>query len=259
MTVSSYDSSSISTLFSSLSTSSSTGGTDLLGISYSDYATIKSGSYSKLMKAYYATTSSDSSTSSKKSSSSDSTTDDTTKTSTSTSKDTSKVLANIESGAEDLTSTAKELYTRSNNKVFTKDTKGNYNTDTIYEKVSDFVEDYNTLLSSAAKSNTTTISNSLSSMKLTTKNNTDALKEIGISVDSNNGTLSINEDTFKGSDMSKVKNLFYGTSSYAYGVATQSSMINSYAQSEASKSNTYSSTGTYTYNYNSGSILSELF
>jgi flagellar capping protein FliD len=169
------------------------------------------------------------------------------------------VLANIESGAEDLTSTAKELYTRSDNKVFTKDTKGNYNTDTIYEKVSDFVEGYNTLLSSAAKSNTTTISNSLSSMKLTTKNNTDALKEIGISVDSNNGTLSINEDTFKSSDMSKVKSLFYGTSSYAYGVATQSSMINSYAQSEATKSNTYSSSGTYTYNYSSGSILSELF
>jgi hypothetical protein len=251
MTVSSYDSSSISTLFSSLGSS---GSSDLLGISYSDYASIKSGAYGKLMKSYYALNS-DSST--KTSSSSDSTT--VSKTSTSTSKDSSKVLANIESGAEELTSTAKELYTRSNNKVFTKDTKGNYDTDKIYEKVSDFVEDYNSLLSSATKSNTSRIENAVNSMTNLTKTNTDALKDIGISVDSKNGTLSIDADTFKGSDMDKVKSLFYGTSSYAYGVATQSSMIDSYAQSEATKANTYGSNGTYTYNYNSGSIFYDGF
>jgi flagellar capping protein FliD len=169
------------------------------------------------------------------------------------------VLANIESGAEELTATAKELYTRSNNKVFTKDTKGNYDTDKIYEKVSDFVEDYNSLLSSAAKSNTSRIENAVSSINTLTKSNEDALKDVGITMDSKNGTLSINEDTFKSADMDKVKNLFYGTSSYGYGVATQSSMIDSYAQSEASKSNTYGSSGTYTYNYNSGSIFYDGF
>jgi hypothetical protein len=257
MTISSYDSSSISTLFSSLGSS---GSTDILGINYSDYASIKSGSYGKLMKSYYAMQSGSSSSSTKsKSSSSDSTTESKTKTSTSTSSDTTKVLANIESGAEGLTDTAKELYTRTSNKVFAKDTKGNYDTDKIYEKVSDFVEDYNTLLSSAAKSNTTKIENAVSSMSTLTKSNSDALGEIGISVDSKNGTLSINADTFKGADMDKVKSLFYGTSSYAYGVATQSSMIDSYAQSEAAKSNTYTSTGLYSYNYNSGSLFAANF
>jgi ElaB/YqjD/DUF883 family membrane-anchored ribosome-binding protein len=252
MTISAYDSSSISTLFSSLgsSSSSSSGVSDLLGISYSDYASIKSGSYGKLLKAYYALDS-DSST---KSSSSDST--EASDTSTSTSKDTSKVLASIESGAEELTDTAKELYTRSNNKVFKKDASGNYDTDTIYNKVSDFVEDYNTLLTSAAKSSTSKISSALSSMKNLTETNETSLSEIGISVNSKSGTLSIDADTFKSADMDKVKNLFNGTGSYAYGVATQSAMIDSYAQAEASKSNTYDSSGSYTYNFSSGSIIS---
>ena len=56
-TISGYDSSSIGVLFSSLNsgstkTSAMFGTSDLLGISYSDYATIQNGSYTKLMKAY---------------------------------------------------------------------------------------------------------------------------------------------------------------------------------------------------------------
>lgn len=57
-TISGYDSSSIGVLFSSLNsgrtnTSTMFGTSDLLGINYSDYATIWNGSYTKLMKAYY--------------------------------------------------------------------------------------------------------------------------------------------------------------------------------------------------------------
>ena len=57
-TISGYDSSSIGVLFSSLNsgrtnTSTMFGTSDLLGINYSDYATIRNGSYTKLMKAYY--------------------------------------------------------------------------------------------------------------------------------------------------------------------------------------------------------------
>jgi hypothetical protein len=261
MTISAYDSSSISTLFSSLTTSSSSSssGSGIYSLDLSQYNSIKSGSYGKLLKAYYSVTSDTGST--KKSSSSDSSDESsktTTSTSTSTSKDTSKVLAGIESDSESLTDTAKELYTRSNNQVFKKDTSGNYNTDTIYSKASDFVENYNSLIASAGKTSTSTIANSLSSMKSLTKTNTDALSEIGISVDSKSGTLSIDEETFKSADVDKIKSLFNGTGSYAYGVATQSSMIDSYAQAEASKSNTYSSTGTYTYNYSSGDLLSAL-
>jgi flagellar capping protein FliD len=168
------------------------------------------------------------------------------------------VLAGIESDSESLTDTAKELYTRSNNQVFKKDTSGNYDTDTIYDKASDFVENYNSLIASATKSSTSTIKNSLSTMKSLTKTNADALSEIGISVDSKSGTLSIDEDTFKSADTAKIKSLFNGTGSYAYGVATQSSMIDSYAQYEATKSNTYTGLGTYTTTYSAGDLLSAL-
>lgn len=51
--ISGYDSSSLGVLFSSLNRNNTTssllgGGSDLLGINYSDYATIRNGSYFKL-------------------------------------------------------------------------------------------------------------------------------------------------------------------------------------------------------------------
>ena len=54
MKISGYDSNSISMLFSGIGGKNS--GTDILGINYSDYATIKNGSYGKLMKSYYPQT-----------------------------------------------------------------------------------------------------------------------------------------------------------------------------------------------------------
>ena len=106
--ISSYDSSSISMLFSSLGSSSKSTNSGTLGINLSDYASIRSGSYSKLMKSYYKLDSNDTKTSAK----------DKTNTSTSTSKDSAKTLANIESAAEELTASAKELYSTKSNSVF---------------------------------------------------------------------------------------------------------------------------------------------
>ena len=101
------------------------GTSDLLGISYSDYATIQNGSYTKLMKAYYT-----------KEASGDS----------SSSSDSSKTLANIESAAEDLKKASETLRTNGDKSLFTKkqttDKDGNvsyeYDTDKIYKAVSDF-------------------------------------------------------------------------------------------------------------------------
>lgn len=249
--ISSYDSSSISMLFSSLG-GRSNGGSDLLGINYSDYASIKSGSYGKLMRSYYAL---ESGAGSSKTSAKDAVK----KTSTALSKDSARTLAGIEEAASDLTDTAKSLYSRKSDSVFTKDSKGNYDTNKIYDAVSDFVEDYNSLLSAAGKSDTTRIQNAVGSMTNTTKMHENALKKIGITIDSENGTLGISEDTFKSASMSDIKKLFNGTGSFAYGVATQSSMIDSYARSEATKANTYGAGGKYNYNYNSGNIFYDSF
>ena len=253
--ISTYDSSSVSTLFSSLGSSKSTG-SGLFGINLSEYASIRSGSYGKLMRSYFSM---DSTKGTSKSDDSTKNTIEDLATTTSTSKDSTKTLAAIESDAKELTDSAKALYTRSNNKVFTKDSGGSYDTDKIYKAVKRFADDYNSMLDTAGKSSTNRISRSVSSMKNETSYNEKPLKEIGITVDEKTGRLSVDETTFKSADTEKIKNLFNGTGSYAYSVATKAAMTESYAKSEAAKSNTYTKNGTYNYNYNSGNIFTDMF
>lgn len=253
--ISMYDSSSVSTLFSSLGSSKSTG-SGLFGINLSEYASIRSGSYGKLMRSYFSM---DSTKGTSKSDDSTKNTIEDLATTTSTSKDSTKTLAAIESDAKELTDSAKALYTRSNNKVFTKDSGGSYDTDKIYKAVKRFADDYNSMLDTAGKSSTNRISRSVCSMKNETSYNEKPLKEIGITVDEKTGRLSVDETTFKSADTEKIKNLFNGTGSYAYSVATKAAMTESYAKSEAAKSNTYTKNGTYNYNYNSGNIFTDMF
>lgn len=253
--ISMYDSSSVSTLFSSLGSSKSTG-SGLFGINLSEYASIRSGSYGKLMRSYFSM---DSTKGTSKSDDSTKNTIEDLATTTSTSKDSTKTLAAIESDAKELTDSAKALYTRSNNKVFTKDSGGSYDTDKIYKAVKRFADDYNSMLDTAGKSSTNRISRSVSSMKNETSYNEKPLKEIGITVDEKTGKLSVDETTFKSADTEKIKKLFNGTGSYAYSVATKAAMTESYAKSEAAKSNTYTKNGTYNYNYNSGNIFTDMF
>lgn len=253
--ISMYDSSSVSTLFSSLGSSKSTG-SGLFGINLSEYASIRSGSYGKLMRSYFSM---DSTKGTSKSDDSTKNTIEDLATTTSTSKDSTKTLAAIESDAKELTDSAKALYTRSNNKVFTKDSGGSYDKDKIYKAVKSFTDDYNSMLDTAGKSSTNRISRSVSSMKNETSYNEKPLKEIGITVDEKTGKLSVDETTFKSADTEKIKNLFNGTGSYAYSVATKAAMTESYAKSEAAKSNTYTKNGTYNYNYNSGNIFTDMF
>lgn len=252
-TISGYDSSSIGVLFSSLNsgstkTSAMFGTSDLLGINYSDYATIKNGSYTKLMKAYYAKEASGDSSSSSI-------------TSTSTSKDSSKTLANIESAAEDLKKASETLRTNGDKSLFTKkqttDKDGNvsyeYDTDKIYKAVSDFVDSYNKMLKEGGDSNTNSILRSTKSMVNLTKANSNMLSSVGITIGTDN-KLSIDETAFKKADMNTVKSLFHTTGGFGYQTSVQAGMIESYAKSEAEKANTYNKSGMYTYNYTTGEI-----
>ena len=242
--ISGYDSSSISTLFSSLSTSSSSSSSsssNILGISLTDYASIRSGSYYKLMKTYYS--------------------DSDASTSTATSKDSTATLARIETTAENMKDSADDLLAKGTSSVFNKisstDADGKttygYDTDAIYKKVNAFVNDYNDLLDEAGDSSVTGILTATSSMVNSTKTNANLLSSIGITIGSDN-KLSVDEETFKAADMDTVNSLFNSTGSYGYQISAQASMIDYYAQNEASKANTYSSTGTYTYNYTTGDL-----
>lgn len=252
-TISGYDSSSIGVLFSSLNSGSTKtsvmfGTSDLLGINYSDYATIKNGSYTKLMKAYYAKEASGDSSSSSI-------------TSTSTSKDSSKTLANIESAAEDLKKASDTLRTNGDKSLFTKkqvtDKDGKvsyeYDTDKIYKAVSEFVDSYNKMLKEGGDSNTNSILRSTKSMVNLTKANSSMLGSVGITIGTDN-KLSIDETAFKKADMNTVKSLFHTTGGFGYQTSVQAGMIESHAKTEAEKANTYNKTGMYTYNYTTGEI-----
>lgn len=251
--ISDFSTNFIQTIYGNSNNSASSG---LFGINVSDYNLIRSGSYFKLMKAYYG----NSDITGRISNNTTTQTNNFTRT-TSTAKDDTKKLAQIEGAAESLKTAADDLLTKGNksvfNKVDQKDDKGNttkvYDTDAIYKKVSSFVDSYNTMLKRADESNTSGVVRSVTSMIRATASNEKALEKIGITV-GEDYQLSIDEETFKKADMNTVKSMFNTTGSYGFQVSSQASMVNFYAENEAAKANTYSSSGLYTYNYSTGQI-----
>ncbi len=251
-------------LFQSLSSGSGSG-SSLGNLNFlSDYAAIKNGSYAKLMKAYYAKDSG----SSTAASSSGTTTNN--KKSISTASDTAEVLSDVEKAADSLKESADDLITVGSKSVFakknvtTKDEQGfetttkEYDVDAIYQAVSAFTNDYNNLLSKTGSSNSSSIQTRESSLINLTKSNENLLSKVGITINKDN-TLSIDEETFKNSDMNSVKTLFNGTGSYSYNVSAQASMIDYAASRETTKANTYTGLGTYSNSYSSGSIMDYIF
>lgn len=225
-----------------------------------DYASIKNGSYGKLMKAYYAKNGNE--TAAEKTASK--------KNSISTAADSAKTLSKIENAADDLKESADKLLTRGSKSVFTKEnvttkdesgfstTTKEYNKDAIYKAVSAFVEDYNAVIKEAGESNSKSISNKLKSLTGMTESNEKLLSEIGITIEDND-TLSIDKEAFLSADMATAKTLFNGNSSYAYRVSAQASMIDFTASTEASKANTYTQKGNYSNAYSAGNIMDSLF
>lgn len=222
----------------------------------SDYTSIKNGSYKKLLKAYYSETASEEvkSAASKK-------------TSTATSADSASTLSKVESAAGSLKEAADKLSTIGTKSLFNKvdvtttDKEGNktttkgYDTDAIYSAAASFVDSYNSLIKSTGDVNATSITNKVSTLTGAAKSNSKLLEKVGITINSDN-TLSIDKEKFTGADMSRVKSLFNGSSSFAYKASAQASLIDYAATNEANKANTYSASGTYSNNYSSGSILS---
>lgn len=241
-TISSYNSSTISSLFSSLNRTTTTSSSGIFsGIDLNTYNSIKSGGYSKLMKAYYA----------KQDDSTDSTTSDGTtqstaaqKTNATTVRDEASALVDASKDLQKTSLWSKETKTDSEGK-----TTSTYDTDAIYKAVSGFVEDYNALVGGTGKSSDDAVLRSAANLVNYTKKNTDLLKSVGITIGSDN-KLKIDEDTFKKADMTTVKSLFKGQGSFGMSVSTKAASIYSSAVSQLSKlatTNTYTADGTYHY------------
>lgn len=224
-----------SSLFSGLNQSSSSGTSFI-----TDYASIKNGSYGKLMKAYYAKDGASKEVSSlaKK---------ETKKSSFSTSSDDAKTITEIERSAESLKAASDKML------------KADYKDDD--EKLSsmkDFVKTYNSLLEKTEDSNVSSITRKVDSLSSMTENNKDSLKALGITI-KEDGKLSLNEDEFKKADTSTMDKLFKGNGSYGYSVAAQASLIDYQANYEGIKANTYTGTGSFTSGSSVGSIFDNAF
>lgn len=223
----------------------SSGGGSVANLNFlSDYASIKNGSYGKLMKAYYA----------KSEDSGNKISSPINKNSISTSADTIKALANVQDTTDRLKESADALLKNGKDSVWKEDKI----TDAAYKAVSTFVDDYNAVVAASHDVNSTSILSRTANLARATAANADLLEKVGITIDSNN-TLKLNKEAFMKADFSTVKGLFNGNGSYAYRTSAQSSLINFAADNEAVKANTYNFNGNYNSNYTSGSIFNSFF
>lgn len=246
----------VSYLFSGLGKSaSSAAGSDFL----IQYASIKNGSYGKLMKAYYSEAGSDAVNKLAK---------HTTKNSVTSEE--AKKLTSVQSATDSLKESADALLVKGNKSLFTKKdivskdengvettTKG-YDVDAIYKAVNDFVTDYNSVIKAVNDVDNSSVVNRTSTMVNASITNSKLLNQVGISLNEDS-TLSIDKAAFEKADMNTVKTLFNGTGSYGYSVSAQASMINFAANQAASKANTYTVNGTYNNAYNTGNIFNTYF
>ena len=257
-------------LFSSLNqnknnTNSLAGLTSLLG----DYSSIKSGSYGKLMKAYYAEMGSDKVSNKVNNDKPDDAEQNESVSNVVTKADAQK-LNKVQTATDDLKESAEALYENGSKSVFnqknitTKDengvetTKKDYDTEAIYSAVNQFVKDYNSVLSTAGSADNSTVTSRVDIMMNNTSNNEKALVKVGITI-GEDGTLSLDKDAFMKADVSSVKSLFNETNSYGYHVSAQATMINSAAEREASKAATYTADGDYNSFMNTGNLYNSYF
>lgn len=224
-----------------------------LGLNLSDYASIKSGAYHKLLKAYYENVPDDT----KKTDSSAK------KTTQTTQKAKTEALTKVENAADDVKDAADALLAQGSKSVFHKvETTGTdgkttmgYDTDAIYKAVDKFVTSYNTMIDRGGDSDNNRVLKTTLSVVQNTKKNEDVLNSIGITIGSDN-KLSLDADKFKASDMDTVKSVFNKTVSFGYQTSANASMLSFYAERAASQASTYGANGTYTYNYQSGNLYS---
>lgn len=223
-----------SSLFSSLSSSnSSTNQTfSLLG----DYASIKSGSYKKLLSAYYALDS------------------DSQKASTTNTKLTEKL--DSESWKE-VASDISSLKSSAGTLIETEITEENRSD--IEKEISTFVKSYNEVLDSSSDVSSSSLSKKTEWMTRITGNYSDALEKIGITVKEDD-TLSLDSEVLSKASLKDIESVFSDSYSYAGQV---NSAVNLMAQvaSNSGSSNTaslYTSSGTYS-NLSSSSLYDILF
>lgn len=148
------------------------------------------------------------------------------------SKDQAAAAKKLEESADDLGNSAVKLSQNGRKSLLNADEEGNYNMEAIASAVNEFVDNYNATKKAVVDSGNSRAIQTAVSMVENTAVNEKMLNKVGITINSDN-SLSLNKETLKGAEMSDIKSLFSGTSSYMYTVAKQASQIEGYAAADA--------------------------
>lgn len=212
----------------------------------SDYASIKNGSYGKLLKAYYAKQDAENA---------------------SVSGDSRQKLTLMRSSADSLKKSADALNNSSlweKKKIKKKDEETgeenevedyeDYDWDSITKAVKSFIEDYNAVVGQAGDSDTKNVLRNAMWMTGITDSAENLLSKVGITIGKGN-KLELDEDALKEANVTTLKALFTGSGSFADQISQKADSLSRVASNAAAKvkGTTYTSSGSYS------DTLSKLF
>ncbi len=204
----------------------------ILNLDLADVASVRNGSYGKLLKNYYQQAKSGAKE---------------------VDGDTDATLTSIKSDADKLVKASDAL---NDQKLYeTKSVKGEdgktkeefADKDGLVSKVKDFVKAYNATIDSAGDSKTKSVLRTGSWMAGMSRQNANLLGEVGIKIGADD-KLSFDEETFKNANVTTVKDVFSGVNSYASQVSAKAGSISRATQNTEAL---YSEKGKWTSSVNS--------
>ncbi len=181
----------------------------------SDYASIKNGSYGKLMKSYYSAEKASAAVSEERKSSSRNILEKfwEQRRNPKVSKDVQEANANLTAGLSTLKTSVAALRS---DKTYTDTAGGQSAADKTVSAMKAYVEDYNSVVNASKGSTLTGKTAYVANMMSSTAANADKLSEVGITVEEN-GNLKLNEAKLREAGSEKVKELFSANNIMSYG------------------------------------------
>jgi len=183
----------------------------------SQLSSIRSGAYSKALKAYYGTNSE---------------TDTSKKTSASRYNNyqyANSELTKVSKESSELVAASKKLSDAGKDNLFSN--KEKYDSDAAFKAANEFVTNYNETLDAVSKTANATVRNSANSMTKMAGIMTKSLGSIGITVEKN-GKLTINESEFKNADFDKIKSVLGTNGSFAKIIGSSAQRLESAAEQQ---------------------------
>jgi len=211
---------------------------DNSGFSLSDYMSIKNGSYGKLMKAYYKEQNSDGKTAAEAKLE--------TQHKGAEYSEISSLADKFTKAVDKLTGTdifeKKSVTETDENGIET--TKEEYDMDSIVSALKDVAKNYNDFLSKATKSTNKNVARRAENLVGQMTNYMKQLSAVGVKF-SDDGTISIDEDKVRKTDVSALKRAFGGKDSMLAQIANKADQIGNAASSAANNLKGYNKSAKY--------------